>query len=449
MSKQRNDRARSLARAGRAALGYVGVIAPGLLAGCSGDVINLGERDNELAAPPHSRCQSSSTLEGSVMIDNQEELDALEGCEVIAGNLDIVAFPSASLRSLHALKTVEGYVRVGGHNPIERGYDGSSGNWVSDFEAYEASIVGWLPSLEGLEQLDTVDSLSVVAPVSSLEPLSALRRINGGHLEVSSDVLETLAGLEGIRGFDSLVVGGAELRDISAIHLPETMDSLLIHAPITVLDVNDLKSALRIDLAGTELADLDAFSNVETVGDVSIQGNPRLRHLDGFNAVRTIRALSVQENGALERLCDFTSLFSLESLQIEDNDNLTVLPSFPAYYEGYLGDLTPATNEPIANVEHIELRGNERLRQLLIPAAWKVVDEVQLIDTQLDAIDFVNLQSVGTLVVTRNPLLSEVNLGALSGVAYLEVTNNHALAPTAFDGVRTLESHIHENAPTP
>jgi len=439
MSKQRNDRARSPIRMGSIALGYVGGIAPWLLAACSGDVINLGERENDLAVPAHSRCHSGTTLEGSAWVDNQEQVDALEGCEVIAGDLDIVAFGNANLRSLHALRSVEGRVRVGGHTPLERLHGAPVEDWMTEFVEYEASIINWLPSLEGLEHLETVDSVQLAAPVSSLEPLSGLRRINTGALGVSSDVLESLAGLEGVVGFDSLGLRGTLLRDISAVRLPETMESLVIQAPITTVYADELTSATRIDLADTELADLDAFSNLENVGELVLANNDLLHDTDGLNSVRNMDELSVRDNDALERLCDFTSLTALQSLQIQDNDNLTQIPRFPALYQS---DLTPLTDRPIVNVEQIDLRGNARLSQLVIPGTWKVANVVIIDFTNLASIDFVNLQSVGTLIITANDQLRDVQLGALSSAAYLEVRSNYQLVPTAFDGVRSLDRHV-------
>jgi hypothetical protein len=444
MSKQTNDRFRFPGLTRRAVLGSVTAVAPCLLLACAGDVINLGEQDGERAVPPRSRCQSAS---GSTRVETQEQLDALEGCQVIAGDLDIVAFPGASLRSLYALRSVEGHLVVGGHTPVRPPDDERPlQEWLEEVGLYEQSIVGWLPSLEGLEHLEAVDSLSVTAPVSSLLPLSGLRRINTGSLGIQSDVLPSLAGLENVRGFDSLGVVGIELRDISAVTLPETMRGLHIRAPIATLKAEALRSADRIDLVGTELADLDALEGLEGVGVLSIMSNPGLRDMDGLNAVRTIGELYVQENDALERLGDFASLTSLELLQVQDNDNLTELPGFPAYYAGS----NPAVTErPVVNVEQLVLRGNERLRQLQIPAAWKTVGIINISDTHLEGIDFFNVQSVGTLVVWANPSLSEVQLGALSSAAYLEVQYNQMLPATAFAAVHALESHFYQNGPAP
>jgi len=286
-------------------------LAPGLLAACAGDVINLGEREDEVAVPAYSRCQSSTTLEGSVRVESQEQLDALEGCKVIAGDFDVVAYPAADLRALNALTRVEGYVQIGGHLPVRDENDGLTlEEWWAQHDAYEASIVDWLPSLEGLERLESVDSLIVKASVPSLQPLSGLRRINTGLLQVSSNVLESLAGLEHLRGIESLSIDGAELRDVSALRLPETMGSLLVHAPIDALDAAELKQLLSLDLAYTELENLDVFSSLENVDRVSIVGNARLRDMAGFDGVNTIGDLFLQGNAALERMGDFASLTS-------------------------------------------------------------------------------------------------------------------------------------------
>ncbi|HTV25697.1 MAG TPA: hypothetical protein VMG12_43675 [Polyangiaceae bacterium] len=423
-------------------------LAPGLLAACAGDVINLGEREDEVAVPAYSRCQSSTTLEGSVRVESQEQLDALEGCKVIAGDFDVVAYPAADLRALNALTRVEGYVQIGGHLPVRDENDGLTlEEWWAQHDAYEASIVDWLPSLEGLERLESVDSLIVKASVPSLQPLSGLRRINTGLLQVSSNVLESLAGLEHLRGIESLSIDGAELRDVSALRLPETMGSLLVHAPIDALDAAELKQLLSLDLAYTELENLDVFSSLENVDRVSIVGNARLRDMAGFDGVNTIGDLFLQGNAALERMGDFASLTSIGRVQIADNDSLSELPRLPNYYQQ--DELLSGDGRPRIDVDEVELRGNASLRHLVIPAVWYTANTLRIIDTQVDTIDFVNLQSVGTLIVTSNPALTEVNLGALSRAAYLEVRKNDALPPTAFDGVRSLETHIERNAPPP
>jgi len=433
---------------------YVAALAPSLLAACSGDVVSLGERQDEIAVPPHSRCQTSTTLEGPVRIESQEQLDTLEGCEIIAGDLDIVAFPTASLRSLHALTRVEGRVKIGGYIPV-RPTDGErpvEESLHGDRAAYEASIVSWLPSLEGLEQLETVGSLAITAPVRSLQPLSGLRRIDTRFLNVSSPVLESLAGLEAIGELEHLGVQGGKLRDISAVRLSEEMESLSVHAPILALDASALREAEHISLAYTELEDLDTFENLGSVDSLTIVSNARLRNVDGLGNVRYIVDLTVAENGQLESLGGaFPLLYWLRTLQIGDNPILTELPSFPSFDDGTglpVPDDGPEWRSFI-NMEFISLHGNDRLQHFTMPAKWRTATTVAISGTLLETIDFANMQSIGTLIVEANPLLSGVNLGALSSVAFLDLNSNDVLSPTVFDGVSTVERNIARNAPAP
>jgi hypothetical protein len=429
-------------------------IAPALLTACSADVVSLGEREEENAVPSNSRCQASTTLEGSVRVESQEQLDALEGCEVITGDLDIVAFPAASFRSLHALTRVDGHVQVGGHTPEPPGDGRSAGEWVfsEDYEVYQASIVDWLPSLEGLEHLERVGALSIAAPVSSLLPLSGLRHIDTGSLEVSSDGLASLAGLEAVRGVDSLYVDGAELRDISAVRLQEVMLRLAIHAPIAELDASELKYADWIELMYTELEDLDALENLQDAGAVHIIGNLRLRHMEGLNRLRNVHELAVQDNDQLEHMGDFASLVTLDSLDIQDNVELTQLPSFPSYRLGEAAVADPEGGPEwlyFGNIQQISLSGNDSLRRFAMPDRWRAVTFVRISGTSLEAVDFVNVRSIGTLIIDGNPLLTDVNLGALASVPDLRIESNHALSPTAFDGVQTVQRQIAGNAPVP
>jgi hypothetical protein len=438
MPKQKNSDMK--ARAGSRRIGFrcAGAIAPLLLAACSGDVVNLGER--EVAVPPHSRCQSSTTLEGPVRVENQEQLDALEGCEVIAGDLDIVAYPGANVRSLYALVRVEGDVVVGRlatPTPI----DGMPlADWSARLDAYSELIRDWLPSLEGLDHLETVDSLAVSAPVSSLQPLSGLRDIVNGSLRVSSHELETLAGVGGLRGVHSLSIEGRKLRDISALRMPETMTSLSITGPIEALSASELRIVGHMALSATMLEDLAAFENLEQADELYITENQRLRNLDALNRIGRIGDLLVQSNHELERLGEFASLVTLDSLNVQGNDNLTELSSFPAYYQ--TNNSVIGLDRSSINVERIEIGGNPNLRHLAMPAAWRAANFVMLHQTSLEAVDFANMQTIGSLVVTYNQVLTEVNLGALVGVGEIDVYRNRLLPLTEFDGLQFFEGRV-------
>ncbi|MEY2932973.1 MAG: hypothetical protein RL033_3722, partial [Pseudomonadota bacterium] len=105
--------ASSLARATSAAA--IGMCAT--LLGCSADSINMGEgapTPVERARPPSSsRCAESPILEEDVVVRNQQELNALEGCEVIDGSLYVGAFERGQLRALHALRAVSHEIVIG------------------------------------------------------------------------------------------------------------------------------------------------------------------------------------------------------------------------------------------------------------------------------------------------------------------------------------------------
>src|SRR5688572_20317555 len=72
------------------------------LFGCGGGTVSLGEEEVAIEEPPpvYSDCQFDGSLAGEVVVRNQAELDALEGCPVIDGDLFIAAFEGADLRPL-------------------------------------------------------------------------------------------------------------------------------------------------------------------------------------------------------------------------------------------------------------------------------------------------------------------------------------------------------------
>src|SRR5262245_7722981 len=86
------------------------LVLPALISACSDNVVNVGENGEtaaELTTEPSSSCPT-----GDVVVKNQAELDALEGCTALGGSLTIVPFEGADLRSLHALESVAGLLET-------------------------------------------------------------------------------------------------------------------------------------------------------------------------------------------------------------------------------------------------------------------------------------------------------------------------------------------------
>src|SRR5688572_25599673 len=226
-----------------------------LLASCSGNVVIMGENGEEedsFVPPAHSRCVDDRTLSGDVVINNQAELDALEGCTTIDGHVLIQPFFEPDLRPLHRLRAVRGELGLGGT------YRDASvtAEWTTQEAALarDTLAAGFLRSLEGLERLETVGSLSLASvAASSLEPLAQLRQLTDfGSLGLfDCNSIADLSPLAQLAGIQRLIVSGDSI---------ETLDGLLVRDRLESLS-----------LRGKKLTDIDALSSLRNVtGEIGI-----------------------------------------------------------------------------------------------------------------------------------------------------------------------------------
>lgn len=414
-----------------------------LLAACSGDVVNLGENDAEPTPPRGALCQDSTTLEGSIVVENQEQLDELEGCEAINGDLEILKFPSAHLRSLHSLERVEGDLILGSFPELSFaelliGDDPPFEDLDAELER-RAELNGWLASLEGLERLEAAGNVTLEpGTVTSLEPLARLRYVTGTFSLISSE-LETLAGLETMRGFTSLHLEGERLRDITALRLPQNMALLTLVGPIEAVNAEELESVTSLSLT-TSLQNLDAFEHVGYAESIVIWSNIYLSNLDGLNGITWMRSLTISDNDALTTLPEFSSLDALVDLVILGNENLRSFSTFS-------GMIEPVAS-PSARGGYCLIEDNPRLEQLALPTDW---DRLLILQINRNAAlqDFAMnyVGGIDGLQIQGNGSLRHVELGNLSTVNNLLLNNNPLLPSNAFDSVRTFDSHIEWNAP--
>jgi hypothetical protein len=418
---------------------------PALFCACSGDVVNVGEGMGEDENPLAAVGACAAAPAGDVVASNQAELDALEGCEAIDGNFQIVPFAGADLRPLRALRTVTGWLSFNAPGDVVEAAA------VNQFA--ELNETGWL-TLDGLEALESVGSLYISGlDAPTLAPLSNLRVVTDGGLTLNHcGGLRDLHGLENLRGVDDLVVVCDELESMAALRLSGSISSIYIDsARLTELGSLDVSFVLNdITILRTALENLDAFASLRAVqGGLAILENPALTDLDGLAQLELSGGINIRGNAALERLPAFDALSRLKILIIEDNAVLSELPPFSALN----ADLPAGFSERdllTFRPELIEINRNPELRQFDVPVGWESASYVRIgNNAALERVGLGQLTAIDRLEIEANSSLADVELGALATVDSLSVRDNPQLSGATFDAVQTFRRDMAGNAGTP
>jgi hypothetical protein len=89
------------------------------------------------------------------------------------------------------------------------------------------------------------------------------------------------------------------------------------------------------------------------------------------------------------------------------------------------------------------------LQHIEVPQGFHRIGTLDIaFNAQLSELVFTGLKTVDNLEIRENAALSRVGLGVLSEVSSLRVVRNPLLPPTSFDGVRSFESTLLDNAPS-
>jgi len=460
------------------------------LLGCSGDVVNLGEDASPRPTPPsYSRCVDSPTLAGDVIVSEQAQLDELEGCETIEGDLYVQPLFYPDLRPLHDLKAVGGVLAFS-----EAPRPDGVGHSIEEVELIRSVSAEWLASFEGMESLERVGSLTVSsATAPDLSSFSQLRALTGeGVLDLWCRNIRDLEPLAHLQGIKALLVSGSQLASIAALQLPLTLSRLRISGE-QLTELGALRSLRKVDtdleVWGTLLHDLTPFSQLESVGgyfivenasvleslhglenltsagQVQLLSNPVLQDLDGLTFLKTAEGLTIVNNERLRQVPDFPALgWIFKVLDIYDNPALEQIAGFSgilasqsfALSDGTLHRL-PIDEDPMnglyARPDMVTIRHNPLLRSFSMPAGWPGGKYVEINDNaSLETLGFTEFEAIDMLSITSNPSLRTVDLGVLGTVDTLSVIGNPLLSSSTFDGVRTFERDMAGNAgqpPTP
>jgi hypothetical protein len=409
------------------------------LLGCSADTVNMGEDDvhAEPPLPPTSRCRESTTIDGDVLVENQEQLAELEGCTVITGAFTVLPFANADLRPLHALTRVSGSVDIGAISTIDARYN----NGVRE---------PWLESLAGLESLESAGELLVSGlSADNVDPLSHLHTLDWPGtlgLDTAPNLID-LQGLRQLQGIRNLFLWSCSmLESLEPLALPKGMDKISFsNTPLTRLTPLGVESADQLDLDRTELINLDAFSGLTSLSSgLFVTYNPELENIDALDSLTFANALDIYGNPQLRRLPEFTQLMRLDELSIYANDSLQNIPTLPKLFSDVIvGD--QYNGQPVATLigyrpRMIYITYNASLTSITLADGWLSAGQVSIWNNDsLTRIDFTKQRSVEQLVLINNASLETIELGVMDTIDRLEVHGNSRLDNAVFDSVRTFE----------
>jgi len=407
-------------------------LLPASALACSADTVTMGEDGSGSAAlPANSLCRESTTLLGNASVQSPEDLSALEGCEIIEGDLSIEGAGVSALQPLHALRLVRG----------ELGISTLSGTGEP-----------MLQSLEGLESLESVGDLRLQGLIAdNVDPLSHLTALTDGWLFVRDcPNLTNLDGLSQLRGVAQLNVDAPALESLPPIEYSEALTHFSISgASLSQVPALGSNNLALLFISNTALPNLDAFSGVVTAIETRIDGNPELVDIDGLDALEVAGSLLVSNNPNLTHLPEFPVLVRLNGLSVINNDSLVSLSAFAAL-DPHGTRLPDELEWPEPRPEAVIIGDNAVLTSVALPPSWRGGSTLMIYDNPaLTHIEFTEQLNYDRLSITDNPALTSVEVGTLDAVDTLEVRDNPLLDASAFDAVRTFRTIIERNASQP
>ena len=410
-----------------------------LLLACGGERMSVGS--NDASSPAEPKHCSSGDATGVLAARTQEQIDALRGCEIVDGSLEIWNSQSDAPLSLEALASMR----------IVTG----------DFSLQNVA------SLAGLERLEQVGNLALeFVDVVDLLPLSNLERViwdppgggDGGVISIG-DVpnLQSLAGLQKLTTWTRIGIGDAPaLATLEGLAGPPKLLELLVSRLPALRDLRGLefvREAETTSIESTGVTSLDGLS-LSRAESLIVQGNPALTDLNALNRLYKADYLQISDNASLLG-AELSSLSQVQTIKITGNPLLTQLYAYGAS-EGTA--LTVRDDPEAANPKTVslsrqlfEVGNNASLHQIAAPEGFSDVQQVSIWgNPALTDLDLDHLERADGLEILDNPALKTLIVPELRRVGDLEVVNNPQLSTTALDGVQSFTRTMSGNrAPAP
>jgi hypothetical protein len=437
----------------------------GCALGCAREGVDLGGDTLARNIQRGTGCAESTVVTGNVIVSQQEDLEALAGCEEIRGNLIVRAFAGADLTPLAALRRVTGQFGLG----VAQRWTEIVGFTISGLFDPEIELIrsGWVQSLDGVQALEQVGLLYLRGlPDEDLTAFESLATVSddssgafSGTVILQQNMhLRSLSGLDDVTGVQGLVVTlSPELVSLNGIGT-SGLETISLYTSPALADLSALAATTTLDnliLNDLGIVDLNAFANLESVDNLSIFGNRALVDASGFGSLQSANLINVADNPLLKNLPSFTS-FEVQPSTIRIRGNaelesivLDLSNTRPLRYD-IVGFPEQANGEYVGyelGIDVIDVRENAKLQSFAIPAGLTKAHLVLVsANPSLTSTDFGSLKELGQLSIDANPSLTHVDTGDLARVSLLQVTNNPLFSPVIFDGVESFVREISGNA---
>lgn len=365
----------------------------------------LREAAPELAdAPGFSLCATEPVVWRSLRVRTQAEVDALDGCTRIEGDLFVELLPGVETSRLASLAAVTGRL------------------WIS------AGVCGAAPAeaLSGLASIEAVGRLRLYdMPVSDLSALAGLRQVGfpdgGGDVDLSS--CSELTSLSAMQGWGRL--GGVGVFGSPKL---ESLDGL------------SGRAIERLDLHAVGIHSLAGLSSLDTLRELTLFDAPQLTSLSGLGAAAsTLRSLTLGYHESLRSLEGLGDLPALEKLTLLSLPHLASLSGarLPAELDFLQLDDLPSLEDP-STLGQLESVGDLTLVELPVPLGGLVPPEVGAL--RLRGGGFVDLSGLEGVTVRRSLSIQDVpslrSLAGLGGATLVDLDLRGLPGLTDFGAVR-------------
>jgi hypothetical protein len=308
-----------------------------------------------------------ATFEGDVELNSQQEVnDFVANCYgSINGNLNIRdSFPIGDINDisgLASLTSVTGNINIRFTQLVT--LEGLEN--ITSVETISVWDNDLLVSLDAFENVTALESLFLDENpnLTSINSLQNLISINGINIQYCYS-LEDISVFSNISSVNYISIEYTAITDLNALsNLSSVTGNFTLDSNQNLTSITGLQNLTSVTgrliiSANNSLPSFDGFQSLQTTGSLEIIGNDAIQNLSGFESLTTItnysggtiKGLSISFNDNLMNINALSNLTSVGDISIFLNDRLTTLNGLEGITTINVGDVYIAANPQLNSI---------------------------------------------------------------------------------------------------